>query len=155
MPYIHVTLQAGDFSPEAIDALAAAITKVAGDAEQMPDDLARRASILVQIIEAPRGRLYSAGSPAGAEAARLVAIQVFSPDGVLDHPHRAALFRGLDDAAKHAGLRGPRAEVPVLTSIINIEVENGSWGVFGQVSWLRDMATRAGYAHLAPLFAKR
>ncbi len=155
MPYVHVTLQSGDFTPQAIDALAAAITKAAGDAEQIPDDATHRASTLVQVLEVPRGRLYSAGSSAFAQAARLVAIQLFSPDGVLDHVHRAELFRAIDAAAKEAGRQGPSADVPVLTSIVNTEVENGSWGIFGHVSWLSDLAPRAGYAHLAPLFAKR
>ncbi|NOU27153.1 MAG: hypothetical protein HOO96_04520 [Polyangiaceae bacterium] len=155
MPYIQVALQSGDFTPEAVDTLAVAITKAAGDAEQIPDDPAHRASVLLQVLEIPRGRLYSAGSSAGAQAARFVAIQIFSPDGVLDHAHRAELFRAIDVAAKDAGRHGLRAEVPVLTSIVNTEVENGSWGIFGHVSWLSDLAARAGYAHLAPLFAKR
>ncbi len=155
MPYIQVTLQAGDFTAQAIDALAAAITQAAGDAEQIPGDPAHRASTLVQVLEVPRGRLYSAGSSAAAEAARFVAVLVLSPDGVLDHPHRAALFRAIDAAAKEAGGKGPRADAPVLTSIVNTEVDHGRWGIFGHVSWLSDLATRAGYAHLAPLFAKR
>lgn len=152
MPYLVLTLQAGDFPSPTHDALAREVTRVAADAERIPPDAAHRTSTLVQLVEVPRGALYSAGAREPLELVRFVAVQAFVPRGVLDPPKRAELVSGVDAALREVGKHeGPRSALPVMTSIVITEVDHGHWGVLGHVSWLADFAARAGYQHLTSL----
>lgn len=152
MPYLVLTLKTGDFPSSTHDELAREITRVAADAERIPADAAHRASTLVQLVEVPRGALYSAGAREPLELVRFVAVQAFVPRGVLDPPKRAELVAGVDAVLREAGKHeGPRRALPVMSSVVITEVDHGHWGVLGHISWLADFAARAGYEHLTSL----
>ena len=152
MPYLVLTLQAGDFPSTEHDELAREITRVAADAERIPPDAARRTSTLVPVVEVPRGALYSAGAREPLELVRFVAVHAFVPRGVLDPPKRAELVSGVDAVLREIGKKdGPRSALPVMSSVVITEVDHGHWGVLGQISWLTDFAARAGYQHLTSL----
>jgi phenylpyruvate tautomerase PptA (4-oxalocrotonate tautomerase family) len=152
MPYLVLTLQSGDFPSSVHDELAREVTRVAADAERIPPDAARRASTLVQLVELPRGALYSAGAREPLELVRFVAVHAFVPRGVLDPPKHAELVSGVDAALREVGKKeGPRSALPVMSSIVITEVDHGHWGVLGKISWLADFAARAGYEHLTGL----
>jgi phenylpyruvate tautomerase PptA (4-oxalocrotonate tautomerase family) len=151
MPNIIVRVPAGAFDASAKQKLAAGITAVAKDVEQIGDDPRQQFLTWLVIDEIPQGNLFAGGNdPTG----QVVPVIVFfhPPEGVIDADGRRRAITAIQ-AAVQAAL--PVADArPVMTSVIMADVPNGTWGANGALWHLEDFARAAGYKHLQGLVQK-
>src|SRR5262245_43063910 len=146
MPYIVVKSPEGAIPPEKRKALAAAITKVASDVEQIGEDPRQQALTWVFFEGFQVSAVFAGGhSPLLIP----VVVLVSTPEGVVEAEGKAQFMSGIDRAIREA--LGPTAKRMVATSVIVSPVPDGDWGTNGQRWKLADFARAAGYRHLRHL----
>ena len=151
MPYITVKVPRGVLGDEAKSALVKGICAAAAECEQVPDDPKMRALCVVAIEE----RSASAVTYGGNDLSQMLVsfdATVNIPKGVLDDSSRARFVELLHQAAVNA-LPGEKRRVS--TSFVINEIEDGMWGVRGDLWKLPDFVAASGYRHLQHLVANR
>ncbi|MBI3226083.1 MAG: hypothetical protein HYZ39_13610 [Mycolicibacterium cosmeticum] len=135
----------GAFDETQRDRLAVVLTEAACRAESVPDLAHARIRALVLIEEVAAGCFYSAGQPAD-DAAAGVFVDWQVSAGVLDGARKAQFAADLQDAAESAVGGGGRM---VVTSCVIEEVPEGQWAQNGAIRRLPEVASIAGFEHLA------
>ncbi|MET3445591.1 tautomerase family protein [Ralstonia sp. 1138] len=150
MPNILVKIPANTFDSDARATLARRITEAAAQAEQIPDDPRRRATIWVTVEEVPAASWWCGGVDVTTQMVPCLAV-AHVPAGVLDGAARARFVQQMHEAFAQA-LPADDAR-RVVTSVMVHDVADGTWGVNGALWTLPDFARAAGYAHLQHLVA--
>jgi phenylpyruvate tautomerase PptA (4-oxalocrotonate tautomerase family) len=150
MPNILVKIPANTLGGDARATLARRITEVAAQAEQIPDDPRRRATIWVTVEEVPAASWWCGGADVARQMVPCLAI-AHVPAGVLDAAARARFVQQMQEAFAQAVPADDARRV--VTSVMLHDVADGTWGVNGALWTLPDFARAAGYAHLQHLVA--
>jgi phenylpyruvate tautomerase PptA (4-oxalocrotonate tautomerase family) len=150
MPLMRVTLTPGAFDDAQKARLAATLTEAACRAESVPDEADKRMRALVLVSELPSGQFYSAGLPAD-DAVVGVFIDWQVSTGVLDGARKARFAHELQQAAESAADDSGRL---VVTSCVIHEVPEGQWAQNGTIRRLPEVASLAGFEHLAPIASR-
>ncbi|SDJ46304.1 MULTISPECIES: tautomerase family protein [Bradyrhizobium] len=151
MPYITVKAPAGVLGDEAKSVLANGICAAAAECEQVPDDPKMRALCVVTIEENVTSHLTFGGSDLSQMVVSFDAT-VNIPKGVLDDHSRARFVELLHKAAVDTL---PDEKRRIATSFVINEIEDGMWGVRGNLWKLPDFAAASGYRHLQHLVVNR
>jgi len=151
MPLLRVTLTPGAFDDAQKARLVAALTEAACRAESVPDRPESRMRALVLLAELAPGCFCSAGVAADAGVAG-VFIDWQVSTGVLDGARKARFAQDLQEAAQSAAdTHGSRT---VVTSCVIHEVPEGQWAQNGTIRRLPEVASMAGFEHLAPIASR-
>ena len=150
MPNILVKIPANTFDGHACATLARRITEAAAQAEQIPDDPRRRATIWVTVEEVPAAFWWCGGADVTTQMVPCLAV-AHVPAGVLDGAARARFVQQMQEAFAQAVPADDARRV--VTSVMLHDVADGTWGVNGALWALPDFARAAGYAHLQHLVA--
>jgi phenylpyruvate tautomerase PptA (4-oxalocrotonate tautomerase family) len=150
MPNILVKIPANTLGGDARATLARRVTEAAAQAEQIPDDPRRRATIWVTVEEVPAASWWCGGADVTTQVVPCLAV-AHVPAGVLDGAARARFVQQMHEAFAQA-LSADDAR-RVVTSVMLHDVADGTWGVNGALWTLPDFARAAGYAHLQHLVA--
>jgi phenylpyruvate tautomerase PptA (4-oxalocrotonate tautomerase family) len=145
MPLLSVTVTNAAIADDQTEAFIAALTAAACEAESLPADAAHRC-VLVYDARAS-GSVRFGGQPAD-ELVRAVFVRYSVSDGVLD-PRRRDDFASAVHVAAQAAAPGDQRLLH--TSVIFDEVAEGRWARDGKVVRLPEMASIAGFEHLAHL----
>jgi phenylpyruvate tautomerase PptA (4-oxalocrotonate tautomerase family) len=147
MPIATVRVPSGAFGAEQRQRIVDGLSRAIAEAEQIPDDPARRARVIVIWDELTTATIYANGADTSA-----IAIPVFvglqPPDGALTDDRAAAFVGEVERLFVEHGADDGRF---VTTSVIISPVADGSWGIAGRISRLPDFARTAGYEHLQHL----
>ena len=126
MPLIHIHYPEGTFTPDALDILAARVSKDGGDLEKLADDPFVRSTTWVYAHEYPAGRVYHGGKPGGT---KVVTVELSALQGGFDVLAKEELIRRVTVAvAEAAGMGGDILPVYVLLH----DVPPQSWGFSGK-----------------------
>ena len=102
MPLIFIRYPEGAFTPDALDTLAARISKDGGDLEGLAHDSFVRSTTWVYAHEYDPAKVYHGGKPGGA---RVITVELTTLQGGLAKPTKDMLIKRVTDAvAKAAGL---------------------------------------------------
>lgn len=151
MPYITVKVPSGVLGEEEKSRLVRGICAAAAECEQVPDDPRMRALCVVTVEERGIGS-QTFGSHDLSQVMVSFDATVTIPKGVLDDRSRARFVELLHQAAVDA-LPGEKRRIA--TSFVIDEIEDGMWGVHGNLWKLPDFAAASGYRHLQHLVANR
>jgi phenylpyruvate tautomerase PptA (4-oxalocrotonate tautomerase family) len=148
MPNIIVRVPEGAFEAAAKQKLAADITAVAKDVEQIGDDPRQQFLTWLVIDEIPKGHLFAGGNDPTGQVIPVI-VFFYPPAGVIDADGRARAVADIQKAVQGAvESSDPR---PAMTSVIIADVPDGTWGANGSLWHLPDFARAAGYKHLQHL----
>jgi phenylpyruvate tautomerase PptA (4-oxalocrotonate tautomerase family) len=151
MPFITVKVPAGVLGDTAKAALTSGICAAAAECEQVPDDPRMRALCVVTIEEIGAGnRTYGGRDLSQMLVSVDAAVNV--PKGILDDRRRARFVELLHQAVIDALADEKRR---ITSSFIINEIEDGMWGVSGELWKLPDFAAASGYRHLQHLVVNR
>ena len=126
MPLIQIHYPTGTFEPEALDTLAAQISKDGGDLEKLADDPFVRSTTWVYANEYDAAKVYHGGKPGGT---KVITVELSALQGGFDVATKAELIKRITDAvAKAAGLQGDILPIYVLLH----DVPPQSWGFSGK-----------------------
>ncbi len=132
MPKMFVHAPAGLFDAASRRGVAAALTDLGMECEELPDVPAVRGNVWVQFLDHPAGTTFSGG--AEAEGPRLTLV-VYALLGGLTTASRQRLISGATAIlGRHAGLDG---QVPAY--VVVHEIPEASWGMFGETVSLEKM----------------
>ncbi len=126
MPLIHIHYPEGTFTPDALDTLAAQVSKDGGDLEKLADDPFVRSTTWVYAHEYPAARVYHGGKSGGT---RVITVELSALQGGFDVTAKEELIRRVTaTVAEAAGLKGDILPVYVLLH----DVPPQSWGFSGK-----------------------
>lgn len=126
MPLIKINFPEGTFTPEALDTLAAQISKDGGDLEKLADDPFVRSTTWVYAQEYDPTRVYHGGKSAGT---KVITVEISALQFGFDAEAKAELIKRVTDAvAKAAELKGDILPVYVLLH----DIPPQSWGFSGK-----------------------
>ena len=126
MPLIKIEYPDGAFTPEALDTLAAEISKEGGDLEKLADDPFVRSTTWVYANAYDPSRVYHGGKPGGT---KVITVELNALQGGFDHTAKAELIKRVSDAVAKAGkLEGEYLPIYVLIH----EVPPQNWGFSGK-----------------------
>ena len=126
MPLIQIHSPKGTFAPEALDKLAAQISKDGGDLEKLADDPFVRSTTWVYAHEYEPAQVYHGGKPGGT---KVITVELSALQGGFDVATKAELIKRVTDAvATAAGLRSDILPIYVLLH----DVPPQSWGFSGK-----------------------
>ena len=146
MPHIVVQLPQGAYPQDHRRELVRLINDAAVSAEGLAGSARSRSMCWVLLHEIPIGVLTMGGQEVPAGIVPCV-IEVSVPSGVLQPARRAEYVRLLHEALERAH---PNASACRIISSVRLhDVEEGHWGVNGEIWHLADFTKAAGYAHLA------
>ncbi len=148
MPTILIHVPEGSFPGDARASLVRRINEAAAHAEQIPDEPRKRALCWVLVREVATSDWTCGGADVGSQMLPCVAM-IYLPVGVLDSASRANCVRLMHEAFKQSMPADDQRHLA--TSVILHEVEDGTWGVNGEVWTLPGFAKAAGYEHLQHL----
>jgi phenylpyruvate tautomerase PptA (4-oxalocrotonate tautomerase family) len=138
MPMLDAYIPAGALTPAAEERLLADLTDMLITNEGADPSNPQVRSIAWLFVHRPDA-VYVAGSPASAPHYRFIASV---PEGQYDPDRRQAMVKDITDAvldAEHGAYDRDPARVWVFTP----EVPDGTWGGFGRIATLADIATFA------------
>jgi phenylpyruvate tautomerase PptA (4-oxalocrotonate tautomerase family) len=145
MPNIIVKVPEGAFDAAGRESLGRGITAAAKRVEQIGDDPRQEFTTWVVIEEIKAGRFFAGGNDTLARALPVIVL-FYTPEGVIDKAGRVEAVRLVHAAVAAAK---PAADPrPVLTSVIVVEVADGTWGASGALWHFDDFVKAAGYKHL-------
>lgn len=148
MPNIVVKIPHGAFPGEHRVDLVRRINAAAAAAEQLPNDPRKRVLCWVVVEEAALGGFTCGGGDLTQQLLPCM-VQVYVPEGVLDAASRSQYVRHIHAALKGAMPAGDARQLA--SSVLLIDVPEGTWGGNGAIWSLADMAAAAGYTHLQHL----
>jgi len=148
MPNIVLKIPKNAFPAAQRAALVQGINEAAAVAEQIPADPRKRFLSWVLIDEVEPGNWTCGGADVTSQFLPCMAV-VHVPAGVLDDAARAAYARLLQSALQTALPAADKRQL--LTSVVFNDVEDGHWGVGGDIWRLPAFAKAAGFAHLQHL----
>ena len=126
MPLIKIEYPEGAFTPEALDTLAAQISKDGGDLEKLSDDPFVRSTTWVYANQYDPTRVYHGGKASGT---KVITVELSALQGGFDHAAKAELIKRVTDAVAKAGnLDGEFLPIYVLI----YEVPPQNWGFSGK-----------------------
>ncbi len=126
MPLIKMHFPKGTFTPEALDTLAAQVSKDGGDLEKLADDPFVRSTTWVYALEYDPAKVYHGGKPGGT---KVITVELSALQGGFDAATKAELIKRVTDAvAKAAGLTDYILPIYVLLH----DVPPQSWGFSGK-----------------------
>lgn len=147
MPNILVRLPEGVFDANARQSIATALSRTAKRVEQIGDEPRHEFTTWVVFEDIKPGYIFAGGHDPLANV--IPAIVFFHhPEGVLEQSGRELAIKLAHEAIADAA---PNDGRPVITSVAVTKVEDGAWGVAGNVCWLADFARLAGFKHLQHL----
>ncbi len=126
MPLIKIHSPEGTFTKEALDILAAQISKDGGDLEKLSDDPFTRSTTWVYAHEYDPAKVYHGGKPGGT---RVVTVELSALQGGFDHSVKAELIKRVTAAVAKAG-NFDSQYLPIYVLIH--EVPPQSWGFSGK-----------------------
>jgi phenylpyruvate tautomerase PptA (4-oxalocrotonate tautomerase family) len=134
MPKIYLNCPVETFTATAKDDLAAELTTLALEVENLPNTPFVRSTVWIYINEYPAANVYHGGMSSGT---RVISLEVNAFEGGLDKRSKQLLIeRFTTSVRKHAGIK-PGELVPVY--IVIREVPELNWGVFGKTMTLADL----------------
>jgi phenylpyruvate tautomerase PptA (4-oxalocrotonate tautomerase family) len=136
MPNIIVSLPEGVLDANSKKQLVAGINSVAAEVEQLLDDPKSRFLCWVIIDETATGNWTCGGRDVTTEFIPVLT-EVRLPVGLLDEPARAQYVAGVQRAVTAAL---PHEKRRILISCVLNEIENGLWGMNGEIWHLKDFA---------------
>ena len=126
MPLIKIHFPEGAFTPQALDMLAAQISKDGGDLEKLADDPFVRSTTWVYAHEYNPAKVYHGGKSGGT---KVITVELSALQGGFDAATKAELIKRVTDSvAKAAGLTGDILPIYVLLH----DVPPQSWGFSGK-----------------------
>ena len=126
MPLINIHFPQGTFTPQALDTLAAQISKDGGDLEKLADDPFVRSTTWVYALAYDPAQVYHGGKPGGT---KVITVELSALQGGFEAATKAELIRRVTAAvAKAAGLTGDILPIYVLLH----DVPPQSWGFSGK-----------------------
>lgn len=150
MPNIFVNVPKGAFPGNARAALVQRINDAAAQAEQVPADPKMRFLCWVIVHEAEPSAWTCGGADMTAQVLPCCAV-VYVPAGVLNEASRSRYVQLMHGAFQQSVPADNKRSLA--TSVVLIDVADGTWGANGMVWALPDFAKAAGYAHLQHLAA--
>ncbi|MGO9760111.1 MAG: Tautomerase enzyme [Solirubrobacteraceae bacterium] len=138
MPMLDAYIPTDALTPEAEQQLLADLTDVLLTNEGADPSNERVRSIAWLFVHRPEA-VYVAGVPASAPHYRFVASV---PEGQYDAERRQAMVRDITEAVLDAE-RGAHERDPGRVWVFTPEIPDGTWGGFGQIATLADIATLA------------
>ncbi len=126
MPLIKIHFPEDAFTPQALDTLAAQISKDGGDLEKLADDPFVRSTTWVYAHAYDPAKVYHGGKPGGT---KVITVELSALQGGFDAATKAELIKRVTDSvAKAAGLTGDILPIYVLLH----DVPPQSWGFSGK-----------------------
>jgi phenylpyruvate tautomerase PptA (4-oxalocrotonate tautomerase family) len=138
MPMLDAYIPTGALTPAAEDKLLSDLTDVLLTNEGADPSNPRVRSIAWLFVHRPEA-VYVAGSRASAPRYRFVASV---PEGQYEHERRQAMVRDITEAVLDAE-DGAYERDPGRVWVFTPEIPDGTWGGFGQIATLADIATLA------------
>ena len=126
MPLIKIHYPQGAFTPEALNALAAQVSKDGGDLEKLADDPFVRSTTWVYALEYDPAHVYHGGKPGGT---KVVTVELSALQGGFDVATKAELIKRVTSAVANAG----SMESDILPIYVLLhDVPPQSWGFSGK-----------------------
>lgn len=138
MPMLDAYIPAGALSPAAEEQLLTDLTDMLITNEGADPTNPQVRSIAWLFVHRPEA-VYVAGSPASAPHYRFVASV---PEGQYDADRRQAMVRDITEAVLDAE-QGAHDRDPGRVWVFTPEIPDGTWGGFGRIATLADIATLA------------
>lgn len=134
MPKIYLNCPVETFTTMAKDDLAAELTTLALEVENLPNTPFVRSTVWIYINEYSAANVYHGGI---SEGTKVISLEVNAFEGGLDKQAKQLLIeRFTTSVRKHAGLK-PHELAPVY--IVIRDVPESNWGVFGKTMTLEDL----------------
>jgi phenylpyruvate tautomerase PptA (4-oxalocrotonate tautomerase family) len=138
MPMLDAYIPAGALSPQAEERLLAELTDLLITNEGADPSNPSVRSIAWLFVHRPEA-VYVAGAPAAAPHYRFIASV---PEGQYDAERRQAMVHDITEAVLDAE-DGARERDPGRVWVFTPEIPDGTWGGFGRIATLADIATLA------------
>ena len=134
MPKIYLNCPVETFTATAKDDLAAELTTLALEVENLPNTPFVRSTVWIYINEYPGANVYHGGMSVGT---KVISLEVNAFEGGLDKQAKQMLIQKFTTSIrKHAGLKLDEL-APVY--IVIRDVPESNWGVFGKTITLTDL----------------
>jgi phenylpyruvate tautomerase PptA (4-oxalocrotonate tautomerase family) len=149
MPNILIRVPQGCLDTQAKSHLAAQLTAISAEIEQIPDKPHYRSLCWVLIEEISPGCWTCGGIDITAQVVPIM-LQIYAPAGVIDNSARERFAAAVMHTFKTICADDKRR---LVISSLFVDVPNGTWGVDDRIWHTSDFARAAGYRHLQHLVA--